>query len=121
MLPMAGIVGLLQEGIGHLMREAGLLLMMEVMEHEVRHVVGERHAPNTERRASRWGKEQGYCIVDGQKVPVARTRVRDRTNHEVRLGSYELLQRSGPLQTAVWGKMMRGLHRTDFPRVAARI
>jgi hypothetical protein len=26
MLPMAGIVGLLQEGVGHLMREAGLLI-----------------------------------------------------------------------------------------------
>ena len=26
-LPLAGIVGMLQEGVGHLMREAGLLLM----------------------------------------------------------------------------------------------
>jgi len=98
-LPLAGIVGLLQEGVGHLMREAGLLLMMEVMDHEVRHVVGERHVPNAERQASRWGKEQGYCVVDGQKVPIARTRVRDKANREVRLGSYELFQRSGPLET----------------------
>jgi hypothetical protein len=41
-LPLAGIVSMLQEGVGHLMREAGLLLMMGVMEEEVRHVVGER-------------------------------------------------------------------------------
>jgi len=27
-LPMAGIVGMLQEGLGHLLREAGLMLMM---------------------------------------------------------------------------------------------
>jgi hypothetical protein len=40
-LPLAEIVGLLQEGVGNLMREAGLLLMMGVMEEEVRHVVGE--------------------------------------------------------------------------------
>ena len=90
MLPMAGIVGMLQEGVGHLMREAGLLLMMGVMEEEVRHVVGERYVPNKQRQASRWGKEQGYCVVDGQKVPIARTRVRDQANREVRLGSYEL-------------------------------
>ena len=64
-LPLAEIVGLLQEGVGHLMREAGLLLMMGVMEEEVRHVVGERSVPNPARQTSRWGKEQGYCVIDG--------------------------------------------------------
>jgi hypothetical protein len=54
-------------------------------------------------------KEQGYCVVDGQKVPIERTRVRDKANREVKLGSYELFQRSGPLEAAVWDKMMRGL------------
>ena len=34
-LPLASIVGMLQEGLGHLVREAGLLLMMGVMEEEV--------------------------------------------------------------------------------------
>lgn len=113
-LPLAGIVGLLQEGVGNLMREAGLLLMMGVMEEEVRHVVGERHAQNRDRQASRWGKERGYCVIDGQKVPIPRTRVRDRTSGEVKLGSYELFQRSGPLQAAVWDKMMRGLSTRNY-------
>jgi hypothetical protein len=38
--PMADIVGLLQEGVGHLLREAGLALMNPVMEmeEEVRHL-----------------------------------------------------------------------------------
>src|SRR5437660_11332457 len=71
-LPMADIVGMLQEGVGHLMREAGLLLMMGIMEEEVRHVVGERYAQNRERQNSRGGKEQGYCVVNGQKVPIQR-------------------------------------------------
>lgn len=116
-LPMAGIVGMLQEGVGHLMREAGLILMMSVMEEEVRHVVGERHVQNPERSASRWGKEQGYCVVDGQKVPITRTRVRDKTKREVKLGSYELFQRSGPLQAAVWDTMMRGLSTRNYAPV----
>lgn len=113
-LPLAGIVGMLQEGVGHLMREAGLLLMMGVMEEEVRHVVGERSVPNVDRQASRWGKERGYCVVDGQKVPIQRTRVRDKANREVKLGSYELFQRSGPLEAAVWEKMMRGLSTRNY-------
>ena len=113
-LPLAGIVGMLQEGVGHLMREAGLVLMMGVMEEEVRHVVGERSVPNASRQASRWGKEQGYCVVDGQKVPIERTRVRDKANREVKLGSYELFQRSGPLQAAVWDKITRGLSTRNY-------
>lgn len=52
MLPMAGIVGMLEEGVGPMMREAGLLLTMGAMEEEVRHVVGERSVPNAERQAS---------------------------------------------------------------------
>jgi len=113
-LPLAGIVGMLQEGVGNLMREAGLLLMMGIMEEEVRHVVGERYTQNSERNASRWGKERGYCVVDGQKVPITRTRVRDKTKHEVKLGSYEMFQRSGPLQAAVWDRMMRGLSTRNY-------
>jgi transposase-like protein len=113
-LPLAGIAGMLQEGVGHLMRQAGLLLMMGVMEEEVRHVVGERSVPNPGRQANRWGKERGYCVVDGQKVPIERTRVRDKANREVRLGSYELFQRSGPLEAAVWDKMMRGLSTRNY-------
>lgn len=116
-LPLAGIVGMLQEGVGHLMREAGLLLMVGVMEEEVRHIAGERSVPNSDRYASRWGKERGYCVVDGQKVPIQRTRLRDKANREVRLGSYELFQRSGPLESAVWEKMMRGLSTRNYAPV----
>ena len=113
-LPLASIVSMLQEGVGHLMREAGLLLMMGVMEEEVRQLAGERSVPNADRQASRWGKERGYCVVDGQKVPIQRTRLRDQTNREMQLGSYELFQRSGPVQGAVWEKMMRGLSTRNY-------
>ena len=105
---------MIQEGVGHLMREAGLLLMMGVMDEEVRHVVGERSVPNAGRQANRWGKEQGYCVVDGQKVPIQRTRVRDKAKREVKLGSYELFQRSGPLEAAVWDKITRGLSTRNY-------
>src|SRR5206468_1169992 len=77
-LPLAEIVGLLQDGVGHLLREAGLSLMSLVMEEEVRHLAGDRHEQHAGRLAHRWGKEDGYCVVDGQKVPIKRTRLRSR-------------------------------------------
>ena len=58
-LPLGEIVGLLQEGVGHLLREAGLTLMSLVMEEEVRHFAGERHEQHEGRLAHRWGKEDG--------------------------------------------------------------
>jgi putative transposase len=116
-LPLAEIVGLLQEGVGHLLREAGLTLMSLVMEEEVRHFAGERHEQHEGRLAHRWGKEDGYSVVDGQKVPIKRTRLRNKENREQPLGSYELFQRSGPLQKAVWDKMMRGLSTRNYGAV----
>jgi len=117
MLPMAEIVGLLQQGVGHLLREAGLALMSLVMEEEVRHLAGERHQQHQGRRAHRWGREEGYCVIDGQKVPIQKTRLRTKDKREQRLGSYELFQRSGPLQQRVWDKMMRGLSTRNYGAV----
>ena len=116
-LPMADIVGMLHDGVGHLLRQAGLALMSLVMEEEVRHLAGERHEQRTDRHVHRWGKEDGYCVVDGQKVPLKRTRLRTKENREQRLGSYELFQRCGPMQEGVWDKMMRGLSTRNYRAV----
>src|SRR5271166_720166 len=116
-LPLAEIVGLLQQGVGNLLRQAGLTLMHLVMDEEVKSLAGERHEQHEDRRAHRWGKEDGYCVVDGQKVPIRRTRLRTADKREQRLGSYELFQRSGPLQANVWDKMMRGLSTRNYGAV----
>ena len=116
-LPLAEIVSLLQQGVGHLLRETGLALMQLVMEEEVKSLAGERHQQHEGRRAHRWGNEKGYCVVDGQKVPIRRTRLRSADHREQRLGSYELFQRSGPMQLGVWEKMMRGLSTRNYGAV----
>lgn len=116
-LPLAEVVSLLQDGVGRLLREAGLTLMNLVMEEEVRQLAGERHQQHPQRRAHRWGKEAGYCVVDGQKVPIRRTRLRDGENREQRLGSYELFQHSAPQERSVWDKLMRGLSTRNYAAV----
>lgn len=108
-LPMAEMLGWLRQGVGELIRQAGLQLMDLVMEQEVRELAGERSQPQPQRKANRWGSEQGYCVVMGQKVPVRRPRVRSTEDREVRLGSYELFHRGEPLTETVWEKLMLGL------------
>ena len=56
-------------------------------------------------------------MVDGQKVPIERTRLRTPENREQRLGSYEMFQRSGPMEHAVWDKLMRGLSTRNYGAV----
>jgi transposase-like protein len=108
-LPLAEMVGWLRQGVGELIRQAGLQLMELLMEEEVRELVGERSQPQSDRTASRWGKERGYCVVMGQKVRVNRPRVRTTDDQEVRLGSYEMFHRGEPLTETVWEKLMLGL------------
>jgi transposase-like protein len=109
MLPLAEMVGWLRKGVGELVRQAGLQLMELLMQEEVRELVGERSQRQTERTANRWGSEQGYCVVMGQKVPLKRPRVRTTEDAEVRLGSYEMFHRGEPLTETVWEKLMLGL------------
>jgi len=108
-LPMAEMVGWLRKGVGELVRQAGLQLMELLMQEEVRELVGERSQRQPERRANRWGVEQGYCVVMGQKAPIERPRVRTTDDKEVRLGSYEMFHRGEPLTETVWEKLMLGL------------
>jgi hypothetical protein len=74
-LLLAEIVGLLQQGVGNLLRETGLALMQAVMEEEVRHLAGERHEQHQGRRAHCWGRRL-LRVVDGQKVPIRRVGIR---------------------------------------------
>src|SRR5262250_3111129 len=108
-LPLAEMVGWLRKGVGELIRQAGLRVMELLMEEEVRERVGERSQPQPDRTANRWGKERGFCVVMGQKVPIERPRVRTTDDQEVRLGSYEMFHRGEPLTETVWEKLMLGL------------
>jgi hypothetical protein len=56
-------------------------------------------------------------VVDGQKVPIPRTRLRSEEKRKVRLGSYELFQRNGQLEASVWDQMMRGLSARNYEPV----
>ena len=91
------IAAALQEGVGELMRQAGLELMQLIMEDEVRQLAGERCQRREDEQGYRWGREQGFLVIDGQKVKVDRPRVRSTDGHEQTLGSYELFRRNEPL------------------------
>lgn len=115
-LPLREVAAALQEGVGQLMRQAGLELMQLIMENEVRHLAGERYERRAPEQPFRWGRENGFLVVDGQKVPIERPRLRGEDGREQRLGSYESFRRSEPLDAAVWDKLMLGLSTRNYSK-----
>ena len=77
-------------------------LMQLVMEEKAERLVGPRHQQAEQRSGYRWGNEAGYCVVDGQKAPIERIRLRRKNGRELPLGSHQLFQRSAPLEDGVW-------------------
>jgi len=116
-LPLKQIAAALQEGVGTLMRQAGLELMQLVMEDEVRQLAGERCQRRQPEQGYRWGSEGGFLVVDGQKAKIQRPRVRSTDGREHKLGSYEWFRRHEPLDKAVWNKLLLGLSTRNYGRV----
>jgi transposase-like protein len=115
--PMAEVAEMAQASLGDLLRGVGKIFIETVMEAEVEQLAGKRSQPNRQRNIYRWGSEQGYCIIDGQRVPIQRPRLRSRTKKEVPLGSYEMFQRSSLLGETVWQKIMLGLTMRSYKEV----
>lgn len=116
--PTQSIAELSQRSLGDLLRSVGKLFIETVLESEVEQVVGQRSQPNQNRRAYRWGSESGFCVIDGQRVPIQRPRVRSRgQNKEIPLGSYELFQRGSLMEETVWHKIMYGLSMRNYKEV----
>ena len=96
------------------MRQAGLELMQLIIDNEVRQTAGERYQRRAPRQPFRWGHEKGFLVVDGQKVPIERPRLRSEDGREQRPGSYELFRRFEPLDDAVWDKLLVGLSTRNY-------
>jgi putative transposase len=116
-LPMIEILALAKQGAGELVREAGLRIILLAMAQETEALTGARHQRSADRQAHRWSREDGYVVVDGQKVPIERQRLRGRNGGEIRLGTYEMFQHSRALEDEVWWKMLRGLTTRNYPLV----
>src|SRR5512140_3259669 len=115
--PLADVAELAQTSLGDLLRGVGKVFIESVMEAEVEQLAGKRSQPNPQRNIYRWGIEDGYCIIDGQRVPIERPRLRSRTKKEVPLGSYEMFHRSSLLGETVWQKIMLGLTMRSYKEV----
>ena len=98
---MAEVLASLEQGLGELVRKVGRLFIESILEAEVEQLAGPRSSRTQTRQAYRWGVEQGSCLVDSQRVPIAPPRVRQCGGKELPLGTYQLLQQVTPAEETV--------------------
>jgi len=103
--------------LGELVRKVGRMFIESVLESEVEQMAGPRSCRTATRQAYRWGVEQGSCFIDGQRVPIARPRIRECGGKELPLGTYQLFQQATPVEETVWSNIMRGLSMRDYKLV----
>jgi putative transposase len=106
-LPLAEIAHSLRDGVSAFLLQAQLQLLMLIMENDVDAITALRYA-RSPREAQRWGYQPGSVIINGQKMPIQRPRVRGREG-DVKVGSYELFRRSEEQQKRIWEAITRGL------------
>ena len=92
-----------------------MLVISSLLEDEVTHLCGPRHERQPHRTHTRYGHQRGTATLAGQKIPIARPRVR-RTDGggEVPLESYARLQDPEAMAEAVLRRMVRGVSTRDY-------
>src|SRR5260370_10989586 len=120
-LPMAEVWAEMQAQVEELTGQAGLQILRAILENEVTRRVGPPHRPNPTAGCVRWGKQSGYVVFGGQKIPLERPQVRTREGQEVELESYGQLQQDGKLQRAVRERMVAGLSTRNYRRAVESV
>ncbi len=117
-LPLVELLASAQESLGRLVVDVGMSAVRCLLEDEVAEHAGERYGRQPGRQAFRWGRESGYVVLCGQKVPLERPRVRSKDGQEIPLERYQLFQ-GGPqvLQEEVAKKILAQVSTRKYEEV----
>jgi transposase-like protein len=108
----------MQDSLGGLAVELGLLVATALLEDEVKRLCGARYERRPDRTCTRYGRQGGVITLGGQKVPVDRPRVRRADGGgEAPLETYAKLQSPDAMPQAVLRRMVRGVSTREYEHV----
>jgi putative transposase len=112
------LLTLMQDSLETVAIELGLLVASSLLEDEVNRLCGQRYQRQPERLHTRYGHQQGVATLAGQKVAIARPRVRQADGGgEVPLEMYSRLQSPDAMPGAVLRRMVRGVSTREYEHV----
>lgn len=109
-LPLLELILECQQEIEAVSVDIGLKIMSRYLEQEI----AQRQGPWGERTHYRHGKQPGYVVFHGRKVPLQRPRLRQKDEAEAALKSYQLFQQDGRMQRAVARKLLRQVSTRNY-------
>jgi putative transposase len=112
------LLSLMQDSLESLAIKLGMLVASSLLEDEVTRLCGRRSERQSHRTYTRYGHQRGSATLAGQKIAIARPRVR-RTDGggEVPLETYARLQAPEAMPEAVLRRMVRGVSTRDYANV----
>jgi transposase-like protein len=117
-LDIETLVELSRQSLSSFAVEVGLKVAQCLLEDEVRQRCGQRHERLADRRQTRFGHQRGFITIAGQKVPVAKPRVRYTDDRgEAELERYALLQSPEALPQAALAHLVNGVSTRRYERV----
>ena len=100
----------------------GVMVISEMLEHEVNELCGGHRKRNPARRGYRYGTQSGYIVLGGQKVRIDKPRIRTIDGRrEVQLALYARLQQTNVIDKAVARRLVRGVSCRNYRSVVETI
>jgi len=96
-LPMLEVILQTKAEVEALSAQAGLKIIHHFLEQEIE----QRCGSHGQQSAYRHGRQAGYVVFAGRKVPISKPRLRAKGGPELALESYQAFQQDGRMQRAV--------------------
>ena len=98
---------------------AGVLIMEQIMREEKTTLLGKPYNRTAEHRP--WGEQEGYGVLNGQKVVLRHPRVRSKTGREVALDSYRRFQQPENRTEAMYEHLVNGISCRKYAQVIEKV
>lgn len=117
-LDIEALVEMTRQSLSSFAVEVGLRVAQYLLEDEVTQRCGERHERQPDRQETRFGHQPGYITIAGQKVSLAKPRVRSTNGRgEADLERYRLLQSPSAMPQAALDHLVNGVSTRRYEQV----
>jgi transposase-like protein len=117
-LNVEALVEMTRQSLSSFAVEVGLKVAQCLLEDEVAQRCGQRHERVPNRTETRFGHQRGFVTIAGQKVPVAKPRVRSTDGRgEADLDRYHLLQSPEAMPQAALEHLVNGVSTRRYEKV----
>lgn len=117
-LDIEALVEMTRQSLSSFAVEVGLRVAQCLLEDEVTQRCGERHERQPDRQETRFGHQPGYITIAGQKVSLAKPRVRSTSGRgEADLERYRLLQSPSAMPQAALDHLVNGVSTRRYEQV----